>query len=623
MAAGIVCISGVAFADAGQLPDAGQAPDAGPAVTDQEASLGEVVVTANRYEEVPFLTGRSIDIISRREIQQRQPRTVPEALRESPGVFVQETNMGGGSPIVRGMVGPEILILLDGIRMNNAVYRTGPLQYLNFLDTYEIDRMEVVRGPGSVLYGSDAMGATINAITFVPRDRRALDGFGGNFQLSGRYGSAAQEKTGDGQVDLGYSWFGANASVTYKDFVNLEGGRGVGIQPYTSYSQLNASGKLIARVPDGYFKDWTATLGYHMARIMNAGRAEQLETKQRFNIYQDDDDLVYGRGEMLFKPIFTDLRLTVYYQRFYEDKATDQMDRDQTYIKTVTYDRITVNTAGVDGQFNTSLLGDRLRLVYGAEYHKDFVDSSAISVDRASGVVSPRAAPYPAGSSYELGGAYLTMTGELLPLDWNYGLRLTGGCRYQFMGGAADAREALPAVDYAYNAGVFMLGVQGSYRKNWTSSFTWSQGFRAPNLDETVAIGDVGGWYQIPNNSLGPERSNTFELMTRFDAWRLSGSLSGYASLVSDFIRRESATYNGQSTYDGLPVVRNGNGGDARIYGAEGQLKFRMWWGLSLAGSVTYTYGEELLDKAAQEKDPEHRSSRPLSKIPPLFGDIR
>ncbi|RJO65860.1 MAG: TonB-dependent receptor [Myxococcales bacterium] len=603
--------------------------DAAPAKTDEEAppatdsSLEEVVVTAARVEEAPFLSGRSLDVLGKHEIQQRQPRTVPQALRESPGVFVQETNFGGGSPIVRGMVGPQVLILIDGIRLNNAVFRTGPLQYLNLIDQYEVSRLEVVRGPGSILYGSDALGATINALTFVPRDRRREDGFGVNFQLAGRYGSAARDKTGHGLVDLGYSWFGANASATYKDFDDLEGGRGVGTQPYTSYRQVNASGKLTARLSEGFFEDWTATLGYHLARMMDVGRAEQLESKQRYNLYRNDHDLLYARANLLFKPILTDLELTVYYQRFYEDKETDQLDEERTFTESVTNDRITVNTVGVDAEFDTRLLEDRLRLVYGAEYHKDFIDSSAAANDLVTGERPERQAPYPEGSSYELGGAYLSAQGELLPTSWNWGLRLTAGYRFQHMGGTAEAREGLPAIDYANQSHIFMLGLQGSYKQHWLASFTWSQGFRAPNLDETVAIGDLGDWYQIPNESLGPERSDTLELLNRFDAWRLSGSLAGYVTLLSDFIRREPATLDGQDTYNDLPVVKNANGGEARLYGVEGQLQFRLWYGLSLAGSITYTYGEELLDEEAQAADPAQRDSRPLSKIPPLFGDAR
>ncbi len=609
-------------------PEANAAPPEKPA-NDAEAkdnrddatSLPETVVTANRVEEEPFLSGRSLDIVSKDELRERQPRTIPEALRESPGVFVQSTNYGGGSPIIRGMVGPQVLILIDGIRLNNAVFRTGPLQYLNLLDQYEIEQLEVVRGPGSILYGSDSLSATINARTHTPRDRRQSDRFGANFELAGRYGSAARDKTGHGLVDMGYSWFGANASVTFKDFDNLEGGRGVGTQPYTSYQQVNASGKLTARLSEGFFEDWTVTLGYHLTRMTDVGRAEQLESKHKYNLYQNDHDLLYARTNMIFRPISTKLELTLSYQHFFEDKQTDNLDDDLNYVQKTSNDKITVNTIGVDAQFHTNVLDDRLRLVYGAEYHKDLIESSNESFDRISGARSQGEAAYPEGSDYELGGAYVSVNGEALPTDLDFGLRLTAGYRFQHMGGTADAREDAPAVDYGNQAHIFMLGIQGSYKHHWMSAFTWSQGFRAPNMDETVSIGDRGDWYQVQNDDLGPERSDTFELLNRFNVWRLSGSLAGYVTLLSDFIRREPATLDGEETYNDLPVVKNANGGHARLYGFEGQLNFKLWQGFSLATALTYTYGEELLDDDAQAADPQNRSSRPLSKIPPFFGN--
>ena len=598
--------------DNGMYAEKAKAPD-----------LEEVVVTAQRREESLFLSGRSVDTLKAKQIQERQPRTVPEALRESPGVFVQSTNYGGGSPIVRGMVGPQVLILVDGIRLNNAVFRTGPLQYLNLLDTHEIEQLEVVRGPGSILYGSDALGATLNARTFMPKDRRSDGEAGVNGLFGGRFGSAARDVTGHALLDGGGSWFGANLTVTGKQYDDLRGGRGVGVQPYSGYDQVNVSGKLMARLSEGFVKDWTFTLGYHLARMTDVGRAEQLQTKHRYNVYQNDHDLVYARGEMFFEPIHTDLELTLSYQRFFEDKQTNQLDDSHQARLTKQNDRITVHTIGTDARFHTALLDKHLNLIYGAEYHKDLVDSESVSRDLVTGERGKGTPPYPEGSDFELGGAYLTAEGELLPLDWDFALRLSAGYRFQHMGGSADAREDLPAIDYAAQAHVFMAALQASYKRHWMSAFTWSQGFRAPNLDETTAIGDLGDWYQVPNESLGPERSDTLEWLNRFQAWRLSGSLAGYITLLSDFIRRESATLDGEDTYDGLPVIRNANGGEARLYGLEAQLAMRLGAGFTVSTSLTYTYGKEVLDDEAKAADEQHRDSRPMSKIPPLFGDAR
>ena len=115
-------------------------------------------VTAVRHEQHKIDSPRAVTIITAEDIRERNYRSVPEALMEAAGVWVQHTNYGGGSPIIRGMVGNQILILIDGIRLNNAIYRMGPNQYLNTIDINQVERIEIVRGAGSVLYGSDALG---------------------------------------------------------------------------------------------------------------------------------------------------------------------------------------------------------------------------------------------------------------------------------------------------------------------------------------------------------------------------------------------------------------------------------------------------------------------------------
>ena len=122
-------------------------------------------VTGARHDQRLIDSPRQIAVVTAEDIRRRNYRSTPEALADIVGVFVQETNDGGGSPIIRGLVGNQILILVDGIRLNNSAYRLGPNQYLNTIDLNQIERIEVVRGAGSVLYGSDALGGVVNIIT--------------------------------------------------------------------------------------------------------------------------------------------------------------------------------------------------------------------------------------------------------------------------------------------------------------------------------------------------------------------------------------------------------------------------------------------------------------------------
>ncbi|MDB4589798.1 Plug domain-containing protein, partial [Verrucomicrobiales bacterium] len=127
--------------------------------------LDPVVVTASRIPEDKASTTQSISTVTDEEIVEKAFRTLPEALALTPGISVQKTTHGHGSPFIRGFTGRQNLYLVDGIRFNNSTFRSGPIQYANTVDALSLDRFELVKSQGSVLYGSDALGGTLNAIT--------------------------------------------------------------------------------------------------------------------------------------------------------------------------------------------------------------------------------------------------------------------------------------------------------------------------------------------------------------------------------------------------------------------------------------------------------------------------
>ena len=129
------------------------------------STLSEVVVTANRYNTLSLNTPEAVRVLNIKPVEEYQIRTSPEALSITPGIFVQKTNHGGGSPFIRGLTGNQTLLLFDGIRLSNSTMRYGPNQYFNTVDVFSLDRIEVLRGSGSVQYGSDALGGTIQAFS--------------------------------------------------------------------------------------------------------------------------------------------------------------------------------------------------------------------------------------------------------------------------------------------------------------------------------------------------------------------------------------------------------------------------------------------------------------------------
>ena len=202
-----------------------------------------VVVTATRHEADAFDLPYTVNVITAEDIRSRKLfRTLPEALREVPAVMVQKTAHGQGSPFIRGFTGFHTLFMVDGIRLNNSVFRSGPNQYWATVDPLSIRQLEVVKGPSSVLYGTDAVGGTVNAIS-GPRLNWEESGLLGRFYYRGAQGTASNV----GNVDVSGTVngkFGFWVRGAVKDFGDVQAGGATGLQPNTGYDETDADGRL-------------------------------------------------------------------------------------------------------------------------------------------------------------------------------------------------------------------------------------------------------------------------------------------------------------------------------------------------------------------------------------------
>lgn len=194
--------------------------------------LNEVVVTSTRSEKTVFQTPALIYAIGQHEIKTSQGRTTPELLMNQMGVFVQKTTHGAGSPFVRGLTGNQTLLLIDDIRLNNSTFRYGPNQYLNTIDAFTLGRAEVLLGTGSVQYGSDALGGTIQLFTTNPQFNT---GFGG--RVLGRWVSAGMEQSGRVEARYGGAKVAVQAGFTNRRFGDLLGGKNTGFQSPSGYKE--------------------------------------------------------------------------------------------------------------------------------------------------------------------------------------------------------------------------------------------------------------------------------------------------------------------------------------------------------------------------------------------------
>ncbi|MDP8224424.1 MAG: TonB-dependent receptor [Candidatus Lernaella stagnicola] len=591
-----ICLScGLAWAD-----DSDSEDDSEPAAVTRD----EVVVTANRGREVDFLSDRSLSILSMQRLKEITPRTTPEALWDTPGTYVQTTNYGGGSPIIRGLIGPQVLIMLDGVRLNNSTYRTGPVQYLNMIDPYSISRVEVLRGPGSVLYGSDAMGGVIQLFPLAPRQYDEFDGHG---TVAGRFNSADYGRRGHAHAEAGYGPVALLGGGTYGESDDLIGGRDIGEQVYTGYENWSAIGRLNLT-----FGHWGVSAGTLFHEIVDAGRTDKYFDKGSLSLYDNRDQLVYGKINAEFLPIHTRAEAIVSYQLFFERKDGVQFAEDLRTEQGTTRDEVNVGTIGTDLALATSLLDDRFILRYGGMWYFDNVDANREKRDAPGELFTETPdKPYPDGSTYANYGAYLMAQGDPVSTESGHILRLKGGARYHGMRGIAPEENDLPEVDFDFAGAVFLGGLQYLYDPYATVAFTYSQGFRSPNLQEAIQLGDTGKYFHIPNEDLEPETADTFELLARGRIWRFEIGSAAYVTYLHDLINREETSWRGETEIGEKPVVQNVNGGEGRLWGLEPQLFVDVGGGLSLSGHLTYTWGEE---------DRLDDTTEPLTRIPPLFG---
>lgn len=242
---GLGCVLSVATSFFNNAALAADAPASGPATVQSNdlytLTPQEIIVTASRMPEPLFDSPVMGNVITDQEMTRNLYRSTPEALAEIPGVLMQKTSQSQTSPFIRGFTGFRTLMLVDGIRLNNSVFRDGPNEYWSTVDNYSLDRLELVKGPSSVLYGSDAIGGTVNAVTKSPYT------WGSGLQAGGltfaRLASADSSYTIHPEISATYNNdLGVLLTGTYKDFGDLRGGRNTGEQENTGYSEWDGMG---------------------------------------------------------------------------------------------------------------------------------------------------------------------------------------------------------------------------------------------------------------------------------------------------------------------------------------------------------------------------------------------
>jgi outer membrane receptor protein involved in Fe transport len=557
-------------------------PESGPPKSDgsdllqpDAAERTGLVISATRLarpdEDIP----RATNLIDPVKLWRENPRSVPAALRRQPGIMVQSTEYAGGSPSIRGLIGQQVLLVVDGVRVNNSIFRFGPNQYLGTLDPFIVDRIEVVRGPGSVLYGSDALGGTIALFTRHREDFDEPQDAHARAKARGATADRSFHLRAETEGNLGaFGWL-VGGSARWRG--DLDGGDHTDEQPFTGYDDFAGDVHLDLKLDEHWLLRGAALALWQI----NAPRSDQLFVGYR------------GTGSNRFAEFHrTWQRLELGYVKLeardlgglldgLEIAASANHQSELRHIRrtgstVLQRDEDSVLTAGLSAALSSKAIRWNT-ITLGVEGYYDWVNSDTESRDQATGVETafpPRGA-FADDSTDRTLAVYLQ--DEFRPNDW---LSLVAGARFSHI--KVDIEELdpvpgddvdLPGLEKTFTAVSWDL--HGNVRLPIPDLNLWavagvSRGFRAPNIDDFSAFQETGSSFDVPNRDIHPETLVQYEVGLKGGNEKWKGSLFGFKSHIHGLITRQDVTFGGSSTSSsGKPFKARDNSDEASVYGVE------------------------------------------------------
>lgn len=552
--------------------------------------LNKIVVTASRKEFTSFETPDAVSVLSTQELKNNAPRSLADALTGTAGVWMQKTNHGGGSPIVRGLTGNQTLLLIDGIRLNNGTFRYGPNQYFNTIDVFSVGRVEVVRGKGSVLYGSDAMGGVINVLTRLPEYRSGKPKLGGRGQL--KYMNRDMEKSGAGELSFQSENFAFSGAVNYKDFGDLFAGGSLGYERPSDYDETGLNLKARLRLAG----KWQLTSVYQRLIQNDVPRYDQV-AQRGYRSYSYDPQLhrlTYLKLEHFHdSPLLRKVNLTVSHQLSDEIR---KIQKENSSVLQREHDK--VKTWGISAEIHSEP-GENWEAVSGMEFYADRVDSEKKETDTSTGEESLLRGLYPDGSTMTNLAAFSQHTLSLNRFRLNAGVRFN-----TFRIHSVD--EEFGEVDVKPSSLVTNLALQYYTSTKEQLILSLHSAFRAPNINDISTFGLFDYGIEIPSAGLSPEKALTFEAGYKRSSEKGSVSFTAFRTQINDQIERVEATYNGSEYLDGQRVYQKKNIARSMLHGIEFESVLKLNSCLSLLNNFCWTYGENTDD------------GEPMRRIPPL-----
>jgi outer membrane cobalamin receptor len=554
-------------------------------------TLNPVVVVSSRTLHKLSLSPFPVSFIPQSQIKQMQSRSTPEMLTGSPGIWMQKTNHGGGSPFIRGLTGNQVLTLVDGIRLNNATYRYGPNQYLSTIDPWSLFSAETLRSTGSVLFGSDAMGGVVYLQTEKPNyaeNKRSIHG-----AVFTRAMSRNMEKTVGAKLIFSERNFAGLISGNISEFGHIVAGNGK-VQNPTDYGQQAWNTNWRVKIA----KNQELNFAYQYLKQDEVDLYDQV-TQRGYAISQTDPQkrqLAYLRWTADFSsPLFSKLIVTAFQQQFDEGRI-----RQKTNSPIVTTEFDKTVTRGFTAEV-VSEISDRHEAGTGIDFYADQVNSNAFDKNIQSLEVTTKRGLYPDNARMSSIAFYHR---QLWKLErW----QLEGGIRANMFWLNMEEQQfgdvnLNPSAVVGNFSAIYHLG------NNWKLATSISTAFRAPNISDLGSFGKFDFGIEVPTKSLEPEKSFNKEISLKKINQRFLFSVSVFHNRLTNLIDRAPSEYNGDSIYNGDRVYTKENIGEAAIYGGEFEFLVKPAKNLDIFSHLTYTYGQNI------------SANEPLRRIPPLFG---
>ena len=581
--------------------------------------LEDVVISASKVRELRENVAYQIQSLDIKQIKNANASTTADLLTVNQGVVIQKSQLGGGSPIIRGFEANRVLLVVDGVRMNNAIYRSGHLQNALTVDANALEIVEVVFGPSSTIYGSDALGGVVHFYTKKPEfSKNDKTYYKTNAEL--RYGSAANEYSIHVDNNIGGDNFANFLSVTLKQYGDLKMGqwRAHGydnwalvhdymneddemvtnenphIQIGTGYKQIDILNNIAWRASENIF----VRFNNQFSTTTNIPRYDNLQE------YKDGalkwSEWSYGPQTRFMSSLdintyttnkfFNSHNLTLAYQFIEEDRITRKYQSEEynnTYID--------VDVFSLNWDFTLD------NLVYGLELTHNNVLSTATEGTQTR---------YPSGgSNLSTAALYSSYKKEVNRFFvWNAGLR------YSRVIGDMVFRDTDPVFvtdKIEFNNGALTGNLNLIYKpsKKWKFDWVASSGFRNPNIDDYGKVFVKKGNMVIPNPDLTPEYAYNGEMSITWKKSRMQTTGNVFYTLLKDAIVKQDLGYSQFHEYEDVNVQTLMNSPEAYIYGWSFGVKSRLYkdW-LFYEESFTWQKGWDV------------SNNEPLGHIPPAYG---